>query len=488
MHSKLRGRFHSSVVTFILSSMVFSIYAVSSPVHGADFTCINSPGDMGKLPRWSTSGEKNLSFVVSWAFKDPEQCIVGLFDEKDNPLNFYSNAFYWKESLVYSDQYRLPTNWTFTRQGEMVLISAETTFPIQLLESMKNRNLNGFGNDIPKATSIFGVQTSIKSKKYGTYNSYESLPIKANNSLSNLWGLWFSKNQGIFPSECSPIKISKLADIEVDVSSKILSSGPTADIEIRLRELNRCILLVHAGPMVSPSQLNRSSKLSSPVLSTYPFWDGEAPPFFEDILNKPDQLIQIGVGDYLRNIPKDACCVFTGAVFDKVPEVILNHSDSVMIDGNDVVVKSSVQGAGVSPNPNNYINVLIGIYVLTFSEQETVPNGWRVNFSGNSWTARYFQGGVTLGGWDIEYLTRVIKIPSMSLFLSAADKAAADKAAADKAALEKFIADVKADVDKAVAKLKAAETKKKTITCVKGKISKKVTGITPKCPSGYKQK
>ena len=30
--------------------------------------------------------------------------------------------------------------------------------------------------------------------------------------------------------------------------------------------------------------------------------------------------------------------------------------------------------------------------------------------------------------------------------------------------------------------------KKVTITCVKGKLTKKVTGINPKCPSGYKKK
>jgi hypothetical protein len=29
---------------------------------------------------------------------------------------------------------------------------------------------------------------------------------------------------------------------------------------------------------------------------------------------------------------------------------------------------------------------------------------------------------------------------------------------------------------------------KKTITCVKGKITKKVTALTPKCPAGYKKK
>ena len=69
---------------------------------------------------------------------------------------------------------------------------------------------------------------------------------------------------------------------------------------------------------------------------------------------------------------------------------------------------------------------------------------------------------------------------------AAADKAAADKAAADKAAADKATAD-KAAADKATAD-KAVVIKKTTITCVKGKDTKKVTAINPKCPSGYKKK
>ena len=34
----------------------------------------------------------------------------------------------------------------------------------------------------------------------------------------------------------------------------------------------------------------------------------------------------------------------------------------------------------------------------------------------------------------------------------------------------------------------AAAKKKKTITCVKGKLVKKVTAVKPKCPSGYRAK
>jgi hypothetical protein len=35
---------------------------------------------------------------------------------------------------------------------------------------------------------------------------------------------------------------------------------------------------------------------------------------------------------------------------------------------------------------------------------------------------------------------------------------------------------------------KAAAKKKTTITCVKGKLTKKVTAVKPKCPAGYKKK
>ena len=59
------------------------------------------------------------------------------------------------------------------------------------------------------------------------------------------------------------------------------------------------------------------------------------------------------------------------------------------------------------------------------------------------------------------------------------DKAAADKAAAEKAAANKAAADAAA---------LAAANKKTTITCIKGKLTKKVTAVKPVCPAGYKQK
>jgi hypothetical protein len=53
------------------------------------------------------------------------------------------------------------------------------------------------------------------------------------------------------------------------------------------------------------------------------------------------------------------------------------------------------------------------------------------------------------------------------------------------AAVAKALAELKA---KQEAEAKASALKKTTITCVKGKLTKKVTAVKPKCPSGYKKK
>ena len=79
---------------------------------------------------------------------------------------------------------------------------------------------------------------------------------------------------------------------------------------------------------------------------------------------------------------------------------------------------------------------------------------------------------------------------------AAAEKAAAEKAAAEKAAAEKAAAE-KAAAEKGAAEKAAAEKaalaqsqpkSSKTITCVKGKVIKKVTSANPTCPKGYKKK
>jgi hypothetical protein len=97
----------------------------------------------------------------------------------------------------------------------------------------------------------------------------------------------------------------------------------------------------------------------------------------------------------------------------------------------------------------------------------------------------------------------IVKPEAERLALIAADKKATElkikeeadqkaKQEADaKAAADKVVADAKAEAARilAEAKAKASEVMKKTtITCVKGKLTKKVTAIKPVCPKGYKKK
>ena len=61
------------------------------------------------------------------------------------------------------------------------------------------------------------------------------------------------------------------------------------------------------------------------------------------------------------------------------------------------------------------------------------------------------------------------------------------KTKAEAEAKAKLEAEAKAKAE-AEAKAKAEATNEKTITCTKGKLTKKVSGVNPKCPAGYKKK
>ncbi len=97
---------------------------------------------------------------------------------------------------------------------------------------------------------------------------------------------------------------------------------------------------------------------------------------------------------------------------------------------------------------------------------------------------------------DLKLDSAISRLKSAAADRAAADaKAAADRAAADaKAASDRAAADAKAAADRAAADAKAAADraaavqKRVTITCTKGKITRKVSGTNPKCPSGFKKR
>ena len=70
---------------------------------------------------------------------------------------------------------------------------------------------------------------------------------------------------------------------------------------------------------------------------------------------------------------------------------------------------------------------------------------------------------------------------------AAAERKAKEEADA-RAAADKIIQDARLEAARIIAAAKAAASEKITITCVKGKLTKKVIAVKPKCPAGYKKK
>ena len=106
---------------------------------------------------------------------------------------------------------------------------------------------------------------------------------------------------------------------------------------------------------------------------------------------------------------------------------------------------------------------------------------------------QFFGESTCHSAWSVELKQAKADYAAAKAKAEAEEKAAAEAAAAAKAA-----ADAKAALDKAAAEQKAREealraqlgasSKKVTITCIKGKLVKKVTAVNPKCPVGYKKK
>jgi hypothetical protein len=105
----------------------------------------------------------------------------------------------------------------------------------------------------------------------------------------------------------------------------------------------------------------------------------------------------------------------------------------------------------------------------------------------SNWTSGIYTYVKDIGLQD----PRVIAAAEQKAKQEAEARAAAEKAAAELKAKQEAEARAAAELkakQEAEAAAKAAAAKKITITCVKGKTSKKVTAVNPKCPNGYKKK
>jgi len=447
------------------------------PASAADYSCQRPPETLGQEPTWSTSGNKDLKFVVSWAFKDPENCIVGIEEPSEVTGSGY---FHWNYGIDFRKEFQFLAKWTVSRDGDMALVSAETEFPIALLLSLPNRNLDGLSLDLTQTYQKFEVSAWLKVRENGGLGYSR---IRGTYGLSQLWGTWFSKNQGIGTSECKPLApdFQGYVNSKYRLDYKVLASGPKPVVEVSIEEPSNCIFLIHSGPL---AQVKRIAKYGSGgYLAEHPFWSGEAPTYFDSILKSPNQVVQIGTGNFIgpRYVSSLAYPDENILGVDSSPTQTLSHFDTVRREGNKVIVTTTIDGSQITPRDSGNLTIYTGFYSWYSRDSSYYPGGWRVSFSGNTWSARYSSGTIIPGGLFMSYTTDAIKIPSADLFLSAEAKAKQEADAKAAAGIkEKQEADAKAAA--------GIKTKSKvTINCVKGSIIKKVTALKPKCPAGYKQ-
>ena len=114
-----------------------------------------------------------------------------------------NNAFRFQP---FGDEIVFPTVWKLTRVGEMLLISAEVEFPIPLLQSLPNRNLDGSGFwSGPRFDYLSeGGWLDVRNVLIGT-------DLHGRCDLEKLWGNWFSKSQGLVSGNCSRLPAHKLS-------------------------------------------------------------------------------------------------------------------------------------------------------------------------------------------------------------------------------------------------------------------------------------
>ena len=452
--------------------------------HATDYACSTYYVHNGDNPDWTVSKEKDLQIVFTWNIFDPKQCISKIDKYVTNPEICVLCVHGFTINYTFP-QIKLPQSWKLIRSGDYVVVTASVEVPIDWLEASPNDGTNS--NQLME--DVFSGLVSLQ----GSDDKFLG-NVQGSISKPTLWGIWFSKNQGINTSDCNfpsadSIYESPKNPIEPKIEYKVLSYGSKPIIQIDIKESRNCIFLVHSGPLESVTDSTSQAK----YFAESPFWKRPAIKFFSSILTSPDKLIQVGSGNFASNEKSKFYPMsnYPWATITSQPKNIM-HSDSISGSDNSLTIKSTLELSSNFQSTDS-VGIFIGYYYWYSGGASSLSGGWRITWTSSStFTATYSPSSYSSPLRLMQYQTRFISIPADALLLSPADKAAADKAAFIKAANEKAAAD-KLIAEKTfadwLAQQKVAEVKRKTtIICLKGGVIKKVTAIKPSCPKGYKKK
>jgi hypothetical protein len=516
----------------IVLSAALSMSLLTVPSKANEYSCLNSVERIESDPLWIPSQDRDLKFTVTWAFRDPENCIVGV-----NPTSLGQGKFSWSDPGNI-DRFEFSAVWNLYRESEITYITAEGIIPEQLLLQYKN---DGRYELFSQTYQPLKVQGSYVAKS-GTKEIRDT--ISGSYGLPQLWGVYLSKKQGGNRLGCKPFTPDRNLDVlNSRLSLKIVQSGLKPVVKIAVQDDFDCIFLVHTGPLTAVSNPDswETAKSVPPDklddyfagtiypkthLAQYAFWQKTASAYWNSLVSNSKQVLQVGIGDFTDHPQSSFPTNFINKAtyfndIDWTPikssalTKVLEHTDEVTRIGSTFEITTTIESADISQySLDEIVTFYVGYYWWYRKASQGFLGGWTVTTSGNRVTATYSKGGAVPGGAYMAYTTRAIKVPLRDLLstqsVSTDTKVIETKddsyyqaiAAAEIAKFEEELrvrqeAEAKAAVDKAAAELKAkqdkeaeasAAKKKTTITCTRGKLLKKVTAIKPKCPTGYRLK
>ena len=180
---------------------------------------------------------------------------------------------------------------------------------------------------------------------------------------------------------------------------------------------------------------------------------------------------------------------FAGKTDAQIATVLLTNLGLSSVAGLNNWVAAQITAAGPAGKGAKIVSLLNDFSNLT---SDATYGASASSFNGKVDSALVLSQTAGFKGGDINAAATIAAAEKAAADAAAA-KVAAEKAAAEaaaaKAAAEKAAAELKAKQEaKAAAAAVAAKSKRTTITCVKGKLTKKVTAVKPKCPAGDKVK
>lgn len=506
------------------------LVSLSSAPSNADEACAGfSPYPAAETPNWTVFNGPKMIFQVTWTIPDKNSCITGLESERGPTLvKGYGISNTWPQ-----------TSWQLVRENDFSILIATFEVPQSWVESSFLAQAKYY-----IAIDFSFVDFSVKGNSYGR-------ALRGKFFWDDLWGIYFSKKQGIYSEECDVIESEKPYGATIkylpDFTYRVDGPGKNPTLNIDIADTRQCIHLVGILPVTKDSVRDVLSDFPTlfkidRYFSHYAFWDSRATGYLSLFQTNQIPKLRIAQGDFARTTSVPRSLESQPELHEILsPVTEINHADTVVRNATRVTVTSKLDLSSIDIakiTPDSITGVYVGYYYPYSGTLSCYSSRWSVTNSGSTIKLRYTKGSCLDPEQKYQYQTKYIQIPTLDLIYGvgkadserkaiadakataelkakqeAEAKAAAElkakqeadaKAAAElrakqeaeakaqaefRSAQEALLTKLREDAEKALAAKKLLEAKEKTtITCVKGKLTKKVTAVKPVCPKGYKKK